>query len=163
MLVTLAGNQEKGSMTMSKFTIILVSSLLLLGGCEDDFEDVPLLPADFPDVVINLSLPAYDDLQFDRGFVVIPDAGIRGIIVYRQSASEYTAFELNCSFQSNSASANVEVDPSGLSLVDRSCSSRFSVTNGVPIAGPARSPLRIYVSRLDGRILTVTDESANGQ
>ena len=131
--------------------------------CDEDFQEIPLPPADFPDVVINLTLPEFDDLRVDRGFIIIPDAGIRGIIVYRQSATEYTAFELNCSFESNSASANVEVDPSGFSLIDRSCTSRFNTDNGMPIAGPARSSLRIYESRLAGNTLTITDESANGQ
>lgn len=154
----------RASTIMNKYkNLFLLLFAFCFTHCDDDFQEIPLPPADFPDIVMNLRLPEFDDLQVDRGFIIIPTAGIRGIIVYRQSATEYTAFELNCSFESNAAAANVEVDPSGFSLIDRSCTSRFSTDNGMPIAGPARSSLRIYESRLDGNTLTITDESANGQ
>lgn len=159
----MAGNLGKDSMIMNKTLIFNFLVLLIFIQCEEDFEDIPLVPADFPDVVINLRLPEYNNLQIDGGHIVIPNAGIRGIIVHRQSGTEYTAFEINCSYEPGSASANIRVDNSGFSLIDDSCSSRFNITDGNPISGPARSPLRIYVSNLNGDILTITDESANGR
>lgn len=163
MLVTMEGNPVRDFMTMNKTRVMVVFMLLIFVQCNEDFEDIPLAPADFPDVVINLRLPAYNDLQIDNGHVILRDPGLRGIIVYRNSSSKYTAFEINCSYEPGSAGANVRVDNSGFSLIDDSCTSRFNPEDGIPISGPARSPLRIYVSRLDGDILTITDESANGR
>lgn len=163
MLVIMVKSLVKDFMTMNKTLICIFLALMLFVQCDEDFEDIPLVPADFPDIVINLRLPEYNNLQIDGGYIVIPSSGIRGIIVHRQSSTEFTAFEINCSYEPGSATANIRVDDSGFSLIDDSCRSRFSITNGNPISGPARSPLRIYVSSLNGDILTITDESANGR
>lgn len=144
---------------ITRLTKILVASLILLS-CEPNLVDDPIPFAAFDDIVINLSFPDYIALNQDGGSKAINDqnAGVRGIIVYRNSAASYFAFERNCSYHPNEACATVEVHSSGLFLIDPCCTSSFDFANGQPTGGPAWRPLRQYRTQLNGTILTITDE-----
>lgn len=126
-------------------------------GCEPDLSDdaIPWQPFDV--IQINLNLPEYLRLTTDGGSMTI-NGGVRGIIIYRQSASNYIAYEANCSFQPNSACATVEVHVSTLYMFCACCSSNFDLATGYPTGGPAWRPLRRYQSNLHGTTLVITDE-----
>lgn len=158
MQVIMAGKVEK------VFTNIIKLSFLILGvslaSCNDEFrqDEIPL--AAFDDIFINLDLPQYNDLSFDRGFVTLPQ-GVRGIILYRLNSSTYFAFERNCTFLPNEAGATVNVDQSQLFMRDTSCGSTFGFDEGIPTSGPAQFPLRRYRIIQSGRTLTITSEPIN--
>lgn len=135
-----------------------IAMILIVAGCQPDFSDdaIPWQPFDI--VQINLNLPEYISLKNDGGFKVIEQAGVRGVILYRQNASQYIAYERNCSFQPNSACATVEVHVSTLFLFCACCSSNFDFATGYPTTGPAWRPLRRYYTSLNGTTLTITDE-----
>lgn len=146
------------------FTIIINTAFLLLGvsfaSCNDEFrqDEIPL--AAFDDIFINLDLPQYNDLSFDRGFITLPQ-GVRGIILYRLNSSTYFAFERNCTFLPNEAGSTVNVDQSKLFMRDTSCGSTFGFDEGIPTSGPAQFPLRRYRIIQVGRTLTITDDPVN--
>lgn len=157
-------NQAKGFTIMNKFFLLSTLTILLtLSGCENDLGDVPLPFRDFQDFDVNLDLPEYRALNNDRGYIYKDDVGVRGIIIYHESGNNYYVYERNCSYEPNGACATVEVHSSGLYMVDNCCGSIFSFPNAFPTREPARSALRIYESNLQGRILTITDNSANGR
>ena len=134
--------------------------LVLNMGCEPQppYSDIPIIP--FADIYIDLSLPAYSNLLFDGGYVEI-NGGVRGIILYRESANIYHAYERNCSYMPNEACATVNVDFSGLYMVDPCCNSSFSFSNGFPLGGPAFYGLREYQSYISGFELIITDFPVN--
>lgn len=134
-----------------------IALTIALAGCEPDLSDdgIPWQPFDV--IQINLSLPQYVKLSTNGGSMLI-DGGVRGIILYRQDASTYIAYEANCSYQPNSACATVEVHASSLYLFCACCSSTFDFPTGYPTGGPAWRPLRRYYSSLNGNVLTITDE-----
>lgn len=121
-------------------------------------DPIPYIP--FDDIVINLTLPQYISLKNVGGYYELTgnDQGVRGIIIYRKSASVYLAYEKNCSFRPNEACATVDVDGSTLYMTDTCCGSSFSFSDGSPISGPAWRPLRQYLTFLNGFELTITDE-----
>ena len=45
---------------------------------------------------INLSLPSYNSLTFVGGSVLIPDAGINGVILFNLNGSTFLAWEATC-------------------------------------------------------------------
>lgn len=137
-----------------------VFMLVILACCSPDLTDDPLPPAVFADIVLNLSLPENNDLNTIGYKYLGGSAGVRGIIVYRESSSVYRAFERNCSYQPNSACATVDVHVSTLFMQDSCCGSTFNWV-GHPTGGPAWRPLRQYVVFLDGNLLTITDDVAN--
>ncbi len=134
--------------------------LLLISSCDPvpPFEEIPWIP--FDDIEINLNLPQYSALRVDGGLQTI-NGGVRGIIIYRESASVFHAFERNCSWFPNDACATVDIDQSNLFLFDTCCGSVFSLPNGIPNGGPAVYPLRKYLVSVNGNLLTITDDVIN--
>lgn len=123
--------------------------------------DDPIPIVGFPDFVIPLTSPEYQPLAVNGGYKEVNSIGVRGVIVYRQDALTYLAFERNCSFRPNDACATVNVHSSGLYLFDPCCNSSFSFVNGAPTGGVASRPLRLYTTSLAGTQLTITDEILN--
>jgi hypothetical protein len=130
----------------------------LIRSCSGDRVDDPIPIQPFPDVVIQLGLPEYASLQINGYMYLTKNAGVRGIILYKQDHTTYRAYERTCSFQPNSACATVEIDASGLFMHDPCCSSQFGFADGFPTNGPAWRPLLQYVTILDGSQLTITDD-----
>ena len=135
------------------FIIVVITSLF---SCETNFEDdqIPYIP--FDNIEINLTNIQYYNLT-TLGYVEI-DGGVKGIILYKNSSSDYIAYEKNCSYLPYNNCAKVEIDGSGLFMTDPCCSSQFSFADGVPIGGPASLPLRRYRTILNGNFLIITDE-----
>jgi nitrite reductase/ring-hydroxylating ferredoxin subunit len=123
--------------------------------------DDPIPVVGFPDFVIPLSAPEYLPLMVNGGYKEINSIGVRGVIVYREDALTYLAYERNCSFRPNEACATINVHSSGLYMLDPCCNSSFSFTNGAPTGGVASRPLRQYVTELVGTQLTIKDEILN--
>ncbi|HRG79740.1 MAG TPA: hypothetical protein PL167_09015 [Cyclobacteriaceae bacterium] len=146
-------------MTIKKSKFFLV--LLSLVGCTRDLSDDPIPMIPFVDVVINLNLPEYLSLRTNGGNKELSTGGVRGLIIYRVSASSYIAYERNCSYHPNEACATVNVHSSGFFMIDPCCSSNFSFTDGTPTGGPAWRPLQRYRTQLNGTTLTISDEIIN--
>ena len=136
---------------------LILLMLTMFVSCQPDLSDdaIPWQPFDV--IQINLNLPQYVSLRTDGGSMTI-DGGVRGIIIYHQSGSNYIAYEANCSYQPNSACATVEVHVSTLFMFCACCSSNFDFATGFPTSGPAWRPLRKYYTSVNGSTLTITDE-----
>ncbi|WBO83812.1 Rieske (2Fe-2S) protein [Hymenobacter yonginensis] len=113
---------------------------------------IPLVAFNSP---INLTNQEYVTLRADNGAAYVA-GGVRGLIVVRQNASTYVAFERNCPYRANDTCARVRIDASRLFLRDACCASQFDLL-GRPQAGPATRPLRQYTTSLSGSILTITN------
>ena len=142
--------------------IISLLLILLLPSCRQDLSDDPIPEGFFSDIILNLNFPEFIALRSDGGIFSIPDKGVRGILVYRLSATEYLAYERNCSFQPNDACATVEAHVSNLFMIDSCCGTSFGFEDGIPTGGPGWRPLRRYQTFLNGTDLTIISESANG-
>ena len=142
---------------MKRISIYLLGAILV-AGCEPDLSDdaIPWQPFDVTN--INLNLPEYINLKMDKNYIYLNDAGVRGIILYNNGGSDYIAYERNCSYQPNSATATVEVDGSSLFMTCTGCSSTFDFATGYPTGGIAWRPLRKYATSLNGSTLTITDQ-----
>lgn len=141
--------------------IICLWAVTFLGSCKPDLTDYAIPFVAFPDIVINLNLPEYTDLN-SKGWVYI-DGGVQGIILYKASSTSYLAYERNCSYNPiNNPGAVVFADISNLFMIDHTCHSSFDFADGTPTGGPAWRPLRRYKTVLDGTQLIISDESANG-
>ncbi|GIV36511.1 MAG: hypothetical protein KatS3mg032_0890 [Cyclobacteriaceae bacterium] len=141
-------------------TPLLICIFALLPACSTGPADDPIPPASFPDIYLNLLLPENLVLQQTGNYRYL-NGGVRGLIVYRASATQMRAFERNCSYQPNSACATVEVHNSGLYMHDVCCGSHFNF-DGQPSGGPAWRPLRQYNAILNGNELVITDEVISG-
>ncbi len=120
---------------------------MVLWACGDDQREVvPLIPDVFVDIRINLSDARARDLLIDGGYVRL-NGGVEGIILFRQNAQRYLAFERMCTYQTDSCVGRVDVDSSGSFMHERCCGSQFGLLTGEPgspIGGPAFIPLKRY-------------------
>ena len=133
---------------------IVLALLILLGACDSE-ELQDQIPPAIVNETINLTNQQFLNLQFIGGTATIP-GGVRGIIIYRATIDEYRALERNCSYQPLESCAQVEVESSGLFLIDSCCTSTFNF-DGFPTGGPATLPLRLYNTSLQGNFLVITN------
>ena len=129
-----------------------VITLGLFSACEGDNWQDPI-PYVAVDTVINLNNLQYENLRLDRGFVEIL-GGYRGIIIYRENATDYRAFEKASPHRVDAACAEVVVDPSGLFMREL-CDNSIYDFQGNPSGGVAQFPLRRYNTQLEGNLLYI--------
>ncbi|MCI1188710.1 hypothetical protein MON38_14880 [Hymenobacter sp. DH14] len=140
---------------------LVVGGLLVACGSKSDTQ--PQIP--YAPVNLSLSLGAqeYAALRFDNGAVTIPakgpagNGGVKGVIVVRQSAGTFLAFERNCPYRPYDACATVSLDRnSKLFMRDSCCTSQFDL-KGQVTGGPAPLPLKQYSVSVQGNLISVVN------
>ena len=149
-------SQERDSMTTyrsSKLASLFIGTLLcaVCSSCDPQIEDG--IPLAFVEIDINLNQSDYFELRRDGGYVYIL-GGVKGIILYRESPDVYRALERNSPVNPSQACAIVDVDQSGLFIVDP-CSGATFDFDGLPSNGISRFPLRIYSTTLENNWLYI--------
>ena len=143
--------------------LIVCSSLLIVSACGSKNDDQPLIPYGPVNLSLNITNQQYAALRVDNGAVALPvsgpagSGGVKGVIVVRQSAGTYLAFERNCPYQPYDACALVSLDrTSRLFMRDSCCNSQFNL-QGQITGGPSPRPLKQYSTSLQGSLLNVTN------
>lgn len=149
MAVNLAGAFT--SMTKSWLFVLL---LFIMVSCQDTITG-PSIPTVPVSEQINVNSLQHPQLRQDGGYVYL-NSGYKGIIVVRQTATQYSAFERACPYDPTTACALVKVDQSNLFLIDECCGSQFNFQGSVT-AGPSVYGLRQYRTSLAGSILYITN------
>ncbi len=107
---------------------------------------IPNVPVN---IVINLDLPSYQQLNVPGGYAYV-NGGSRGIIVYR-NFDEFVALDRHSTFNSDDPCAVVDVNPDNFfELIDTCSDVTYSIMSGVVLDGPAKHGLKRYASSWDG-------------
>ena len=152
---TWAAKRARAFIYMSKLWALLALLLTLATACKDSSGEGPVIPDVFVNEQINVNSQLYPELRQDGGYAYI-SGGYKGILVVRQNAGQYYAFERACPYDPTSACAKVEVDASRLFIVDNCCGSQFNLQGNVT-GGPAIYSLRQYQTSLSGSVLYITN------
>jgi len=131
--------------------ILVVLLLLMTLTCKKDKEEIPNVAVN---IYIYPNSTQYVQLNTNGGWVYLT-GGVRGIIVYRRTQDEFVAFERNCPYLPSSTCALVSVEQSGLTLLDSCCGSRFIITDGSIVNGPASVSMKTYYTAYDGNALHI--------
>jgi hypothetical protein len=126
----------------------------MFGSCEPQLQDE--IPYVLVEIDVNLNNTEFFDLSNDGGYVYIL-GGVRGIIIYRENENDYRAFERNSPIDAFAACSTIDVDASGLFMVDP-CHNVFYDFEGLPISGNSL-PLRQYETILDRNWLYIRSGS----
>lgn len=119
---------------------------LLLTSCKNEEYPIPDVPVN---ININLDLPSYQNLNSPGGYALI-NGGSRGIVIYR-SFDEFVALDRHSTYNSTDPCAIVHVNPDNFfQLIDSCSGSKFDITNGVVIEGPAKWGLKRYTTTWNG-------------
>lgn len=127
------------------YKTVLLAIFLLAGinGCKKDYESI------IPYVFVNFSFNpvSYIELNVPGGSVYLKNVGFGGIIVvnnWGDSNTPFLAYDAACTFEASSA-VHVKVENVGdASATCPKCGSKFILTYGSPLKGPAVQPLKQY-------------------
>jgi len=136
-------------------SLISFAVALGLSSCEQDNWLSPIPPV-LVDTTINLSNQQYLPLRLDGGYVEIL-GGYKGIIIYRQNAEDYRAFEKASPHRTDEVCAYVYVDPSGLFLRE-GCDNSVYDFEGRPSGGISQFPLMRYQTHIEGNFLHIYNQ-----
>jgi nitrite reductase/ring-hydroxylating ferredoxin subunit len=134
--------------------LFFIISFLLFACKRNSDEYIPNVPVN---ITIYPSNPQYFKLTTVGGWMYI-SGGVRGIIVYRNSINDFSAYDRNCSYQPQNACSTVNVDSSNnIYAFCPCCSSQFVLTDGSVAKGPANFPLKSYRTFFDGNALQISN------
>ena len=124
--------------------ILLITTLFF--SCKKNDSGSPSTGVDFH---INITLPNYAALNAIGGWVYYDAQGLRGIIIYRKTSTEFMAYERNCTYQPSNSCAQVQVQISGITAIDSCCGSKFLMADGSVYSPPATIALTKYQTTFD--------------
>jgi len=136
---------------MKKLFYLLLLAFLANSCRKDNNNYVESVPVD---IYLYTNNPSFVNVSVVGGWVYIT-GGVRGILVYRKSNTEFMAYDRNCTYQSSEPCATVVVDNTNIVAVDTCCHSRFSIYDGSVFQGPAAAPLKAYNTTFDGSVLHI--------
>ncbi len=128
-------------------SVLLLSSVLSLNQCK---KDTSTIPNTYVDLYVYLSQPIYANLNSVGNWSYLTNVGVKGIILYRKSTSDFVAYERSCPYDPNATNAKIEVDASNVIGVDHNCGSKFNLVDNSILSGPAARQMKTYVADYDG-------------
>ncbi|MCW3103644.1 MAG: hypothetical protein JWO09_2084 [Bacteroidetes bacterium] len=136
---------------MKKLFYLLLLAFLANSCRKDNNNYIESVPVD---IYLYTNNPSFVNVSVVGGWVYIT-GGVRGILVYRKSNTEFMAYDRNCTYQPSEPCATVVVDNTSIVAVDTCCHSRFSIYDGSVFQGPAAAPLKAYNTTFDGSVLHI--------
>lgn len=132
------------------YRLLFLAFFLIATSCgkENDRDEIPYRYVNFVIYPNTLHFIPEGGFEYFSG-------GYQGLIIYRLYSDQFLAFERACPFDPLEDDAVVEVEDNGLIAIDSVCGSRFLLTDGSPIKGPASIGLQQYRTRYDGYSLQV--------
>ncbi|AIG31090.1 hypothetical protein SL053_002145 [Flavobacterium psychrophilum] len=137
---------------MNKYSLLLIAILTLSCHKDSVVNDNTYLPNYSFSVVINTSLPSYNNLNFPSNPVLITNAGagIKGIVVMKVGTDDYRAYEASCPNQYPSDCSLMSLN--GINAKCPCDGKEYSLYTGV---GSGQYPLKAYRVEVNGSNLRV--------
>ena len=132
------------------FAIIVI--IISVASCKKNTQDS--IPITAVDIYLYTNNPSFVNLNAVGGWIYTA-GGVRGILVYRQSTTQFMAYDRNCTYQPSLPCSTVVVDATNILAKDTCCHSKFSIYDGSVTQGPAVLPLKAYSTTFDGNVLHI--------
>ncbi|MEO8150624.1 MAG: hypothetical protein ABI723_23535 [Bacteroidia bacterium] len=124
---------------------------LLISSCKKGNQVIDQVPVD---TYVYLNQPLYVNLNVINGWVYI-SGGVKGIIVYH-GIDGYKAYDRSCTYDPKTAcNPSIYVSSDNITCIDSCCTgtaccgSKFIISDGGPISGPATIALVQYQTQLN--------------
>ncbi len=137
--------KKKSKSNKSLFVLLPFLISIFWGACKNEKDPIPNVYVNFE---IYLGDAQYNALQTIGNYIYVT-GGVSGILLYRKSADEITAFERACPYDPECG--KITVDKSGFTAVDSTCcgSEFLLMLDGVVTKGPSQFPLKMYSSQFN--------------
>lgn len=143
------------------YSVVFLVMSLISCNKEQIVQDNPYLPNRSFSYSINMSLPAYSNLQFPGNYLEdrLQGRGINGVLIYNLNSSQYMAFELTEPNMPISSCSNLQV--SGLEAISN-CNGKirkYSIITGQLIEGEGEQQYGLlpYIIRREGTLLYISN------
>ncbi|WDF54925.1 hypothetical protein [Mucilaginibacter sp. KACC 22063] len=124
-----------------KLGVLLLMMVGLLSCGKGDTSGIPYVAVNFQG---QLSDPNLSRLNSIGGSVVVNGYGVAGLVIFHNPSGGFAAYDRCSSYQPEKKCA-VNIDPDLSSQAVDPCSgSKFALTDGSPVKGPASKSLRSY-------------------
>jgi nitrite reductase/ring-hydroxylating ferredoxin subunit len=141
---------------MRNLFLIHLFFIVLFFGCRKNNQNVNPIPYVPVNITLYASNPDYQPLNAIGNYIYV-NGGSRGIIVYRKSLEEFVALDRHSTYESEKACAIVTVEANNVTAIDDCSGSRFLISDGSVVEGPAVYPLVSYPTTFDGNVLRITN------
>lgn len=128
----------------SSLYILIIS--LLIASCTSKENYIAEV---YVNILIDLSLPEYSDLQVSGNSIFI-DGGVEGIIIYHGVGDDYKVYDRNCSYEPSLACSYIDSVNSGIAYCGCCTSAFLLAQDGASANSPALLPLKKYYWTLSG-------------
>lgn len=149
----------KNSVNVSLILSVSLMSILFFLRCSEDEGD---RYSSYVNFQVNINEARYSDLQTSNNAIIVKDEVYGenqtrfGVIIYRDVAGEFHAYDRLCMYGKNDSPCAVELSSDASIAECPCCGSRYILSSeGDPISGPAEAPLLQYKTNFDGNKLTV--------
>lgn len=128
--------------------VFVVLFIIGLWSCDKDKNNNYV---DIPNVYVNFYLqPDGIDFLPSNTWKVYEYEGYRGVLIYRIDQFTFHAYEMTCPYDAAEECARVQVDASGILLIDSCCMSTYNILDGMPAGGPSTLALKQYFTEYNG-------------
>lgn len=115
--------------------VSLLGLLLMVTACDRTEDDIPYRKINFTVSIPSTALINVGGYEYFTG-------GVNGIVVYRFDMNTFMAYDRACPHDWRQG-GRVQMVNSAY-LYDSLCGSMFNILDGMPLSGPAKTPLRMY-------------------
>lgn len=132
--------------------LIIVTAIFFIGCHKDESTNSsnPYLPNYPVNLQINMSLPAYSNLQYPSNSVYVGGYGVRGIIIFN-TGTGYNAFDAACPNQALTSCSTMTLD--GINAVCSCDQKEYSLFTG--LASGVEYPMKQYRTSVNGSVINV--------
>jgi nitrite reductase/ring-hydroxylating ferredoxin subunit len=142
---------------MKKILFVVVVGLLAACESDDIRTQNPFLVDISFQAPLNTDLPQYSSLNFPNNSVVVPNAGLRGFVIFNIGNDQYRAFELSDPNHSPNDCSRMQVEGFEVSCPCPDDNNAYSLTTGEPIRGGGEFGLKMYRTRRSGNTIIVSN------
>ena len=139
---------------LNRFFIVIFILTIISVSCKKD------TTTKVPNIAVNISIPigsyVYRNLTTIGGWVYVT-GGYKGIIIYRKDNETFMSYDRACPYHPTDNCSLIKVESSGLIAVDSCCGSRYYLSDGSVLKGPATVPLKSYYTTFDGNYITIAN------
>ena len=136
-----------------KLAFYILSILFIFSTCntKDDY-----IQEVYVDIIVDLNLPEYSDLQASCNSIFI-EGGVEGIIIYHGVGNDYKVYDRNCSYEPSLSCSQIDSVDAGIAYCG-CCTSAFLLSNDASILNsPALLPLKKYYWTLTGSQMHISN------
>ncbi|MEX0997988.1 MAG: hypothetical protein WDZ45_13140 [Flavobacteriaceae bacterium] len=139
---------------------VTVTLLLVLLSCKSDDnvnQNNPFLIDPLVNLQLNLDLPQYNPLNFNGGSVIINNQGIKGVIVYRISDSQFIALDLTDPNHAPNDCSRMTIEGIEATCPCPDHNNKYNIITGQHTTQPDLYPMQRYRAVRNGNVINITN------